>query len=172
MTNLIHELGFYAAKKKWPLGLDGMPDLLKRAAAALSEKDDAAKRIRRMALEEAARTVEEGFDRGIASKHDLCAHKKFEWEDCEACAANAIRALIPGEERAKDTSSPFTIVAAWHDKQAATFKEMAQDVRSGELGRAKAAAAAKHHAGSAAAMRLVAITERQRAVAQMKGAPE
>ncbi|KQZ96797.1 hypothetical protein ASD74_05950 [Rhizobium sp. Root564] len=94
MTSLIHELGFYAAKKKWPLGLDGMPDLLKRAAAAISEAEERAKEIRRHALEEAARTIEEGFDRGIASKHDLCAHKKFEWEDCEACAANAVRALI------------------------------------------------------------------------------
>ncbi|MEH3111554.1 MAG: hypothetical protein PGN22_15785 [Agrobacterium cavarae] len=172
MTDLIHELGFYSAKKKWPLGLDGMPDLLKRAAAAVAEAEARVKDARRQALEDAAKTIEEGFDRGIASKHDLCAHKKFEWEDCETCAAKAVRALIPEEERAKDTSSPFTIVAAWHDKQAATFREMAQDVRSGELGRAKAAAAAKHHAGSAAAMRLVAITERQRAVSQMKGASE
>ena len=39
MSDLIHELGFYAAKRKWPKGLEGMPDILKRAAAALSEAE-------------------------------------------------------------------------------------------------------------------------------------
>lgn len=66
----------------------------KALRTALSE---AQQRARREALEEAAKTIEEGFDRGIASKHDMCVHKKFEWEDCEPCAANAIRALIPSE---------------------------------------------------------------------------
>lgn len=69
-------------------------DKAKGLAVKLSE---AQQRARREALEEAAKTIEEGFDRGIASKRDLCAHKKFEWEDCESCAANAVRALIPSE---------------------------------------------------------------------------
>lgn len=64
---------------------------------ALSEVNDRVKNARREALEEAAKTIEEGFYRGIASKRDLCAHKKFKWEDCEPCAANAVRALIPSE---------------------------------------------------------------------------
>lgn len=99
MTDLIHELGFYAAKKKWPLGLDGMPDLLTRAAAAIEEVEERVKDAKRQALEDAAKAIEEGFDRGIASKHDLCAHKRFEWEDCEACAAKAIRCLIPSDHQ-------------------------------------------------------------------------
>ncbi|MEF3124547.1 hypothetical protein [Rhizobium leguminosarum] len=50
--------------------------------------------IRNAALEEAARLIEEGFDRpAIAKKQDTCAHGKFGWEDCESCAAAAIRAL-------------------------------------------------------------------------------
>ncbi|TBY17452.1 hypothetical protein [Rhizobium leguminosarum] len=50
--------------------------------------------IRNAAFEEAARLIEEGFDRpGIAKKQDTCAHGKFGWEDCESCAAAAIRAL-------------------------------------------------------------------------------
>lgn len=69
-------------------------DQLQSVVTALSEAE---RRARREALEEAAKTIEEGFDRGIVSKHDLCAHKKFEWEDCESCAANAVRALIPSE---------------------------------------------------------------------------
>jgi hypothetical protein len=50
--------------------------------------------IRNAALEEAAKLIEEGFDRpGIEAKQDTCAHGKFGWEDCESCAAAAIRAL-------------------------------------------------------------------------------
>ncbi|MGR9274672.1 hypothetical protein ACU8KI_08680 [Rhizobium leguminosarum] len=50
--------------------------------------------IRNAALEEAARLIEEGFDRpGIEKKQDTCAHGKFGWEYCESCAAAAIRAL-------------------------------------------------------------------------------
>lgn len=101
MSDIVLELRFYGAKKKWPKGLDGMDGLLNTAAheiarlrTALSEVEQ---RARREALEEAAKTIEEGFYRGIASKRDLCAHKKFKWEDCEPCAANAVRALIPSE---------------------------------------------------------------------------
>lgn len=64
------------------------------ARAILAERAEA----RRKALDEAATLIDEGFDRpGIVSKHDLCDHKKFEWQDCEQCAAAAIRALIDKE---------------------------------------------------------------------------
>lgn len=52
-------------------------------------------------LEEAARIVEDGFnkevgtayrDDGVASKNDKCPHGIWMYEDCEACAAAAIRA--------------------------------------------------------------------------------
>ena len=104
--NIVSQLQWYAAKKRWPRGLEPLGGLLAQAAAALSE----------------------------------------------------------AEKREKEARSPFAIVAEWHDQQARKFKEMSQDDRSGELGKAKAAAAAKHHAGSAAAMRLQAINERQRAL--------
>lgn len=46
------------------------------------------------ALEEAAKLIETGFDReGIDTKHDKCPHGLYGWEDCEQCAATAIRAL-------------------------------------------------------------------------------
>jgi hypothetical protein len=49
---------------------------------------------RRKAMEECATLIEEGYDRiGIASKRDTCDHAKFGWEDCDQCAAAAIRAL-------------------------------------------------------------------------------
>lgn len=77
---------------------DGECHLTDTEAHAIADfLSEAERRARREALEEAAKTIEEGFDRGIVSKHDLCAHKKFEWEDCESCAANAVRALIPSE---------------------------------------------------------------------------
>ena len=59
---------------------------------------------------------------------------------------------------------PFLIVADWHDKQARTFKDMSQDIRSGELGRAKANEASKHHAGSAAALRLHSLNSKRAAI--------
>lgn len=77
--------------------------------------------------------------------------------------------LSEAEKRERATRSPFEIVADWHDKQARTFKEMAQDVRAGELGRAKAAEASKHHAGSAAALRLHILNERRAALERSEG---
>lgn len=62
---------------------------------------------------------------------------------------------------------PFEVVAYWHEKQARTFSEMASDIRVGEIGRAKADEAARHHAGSAAALRIKAADihrERARAI--------
>ena len=56
--------------------------------------NDVEKAARNAALEEAARLIEEGFDRGIRRKVDTCPHGKFEWEDCERCAAQAIRSLM------------------------------------------------------------------------------
>ena len=68
------------------------------------------------------------------------------------------------EAEKKGGMSPFEIVAEWHDKQASRLKDMSKDVRSGELGMAKAADASKFHAGSAAALRLKVIKDRQLAV--------
>lgn len=53
-------------------------------------------------VEACATLIEEGYDRlpgkvfrkdGVPSKHDQCAHGAYEYEDCEACAATAIRSL-------------------------------------------------------------------------------
>jgi hypothetical protein len=45
-------------------------------------------------IERAARLIDEGFDRpGIERKVDKCAHGLFGWDDCEQCAATAIRKL-------------------------------------------------------------------------------
>ena len=64
--------------------------------------------IRNAALEEAAKLIEEGFDRpGIETKQDTCAHGKFGWEDCEGCAAAAIRALKSDAAPAPEPK-PFT----------------------------------------------------------------
>lgn len=61
-----------------------------------------AQAIRDDALEEAAKLVEEGFDRQVGipwhedekpSKNDRCVHSHPMYEDCEACAVVAIRAL-------------------------------------------------------------------------------
>lgn len=40
MSNMVSDLLFYAAKKKWPKGLEVLPDLLTRAANALSAKSE------------------------------------------------------------------------------------------------------------------------------------
>jgi len=53
---------------------------------------------RREGLSEAATIIEEGFERGIERKQDTCAHGKFDWEDCDQCAAAAIRAAMEKEE--------------------------------------------------------------------------
>lgn len=88
------------------------------------------------------------------------------------CVEDVAKAILAERERSrqllseaeKEARSPFEIVADWHDRQARTFKEMSHDSRSGEQGRKKAADAAKHHAGSAAALRLHAINERRSAL--------
>ncbi|MDH0869705.1 hypothetical protein [Agrobacterium pusense] len=80
-----------------------------------------------------------------------------------------IAALSEAEKREREARSPFEIVADWHDRQARTFKEMSHDWRSGEQVRKKAADAAKHHAGSAAALRLHAINERRAALERSEG---
>lgn len=110
---------------------------------------------------EQLRAAEElGFERGIKdSTAQIAALEEQALRDRKLRDEAEIAALSCAEP---DARSPFTIVAEWHDQQARRFKEMSQDDRSGELGKAKAAAAAQHHAGSAAAMRLQAISERQR----------
>ena len=72
-------------------------------------------------------------------------------------------------ERENMGRDPFDIVADWHDKQAATFKAMSTDIRAGELGRAKAAEASKHHAGSAAALRLSRMNRQRAAITKDHG---
>lgn len=97
--------------------------------------------------------------------------------DCVLDVATAVlaerrkcaEALSEAKQREKDARSPFEIVADWHDKQALTFKDMAHDTRSGQLGMLKAAEAAKHHAGSAAALRLHAINARRAALERSEG---
>lgn len=50
--------------------------------------------------ERCAKLLEEGYERtvatpyrndGVNSKNDQCAHGRYMYEDCEACAASAIR---------------------------------------------------------------------------------
>jgi dihydrofolate reductase (trimethoprim resistance protein) len=58
-------------------------------------------------LEAAAKLIDEGFDKqigkpfrrdGVPSKNDLCVHGIVMYEDCESCAASAIRRLAnPGK---------------------------------------------------------------------------
>lgn len=71
-------------------------------AAPTNEAD-----IRNAALEAAATLIEEGFDRGIKTKVDMCAHGKFQWEDCDRCAAAAIRSLKSDAPPAPEPK-PFT----------------------------------------------------------------
>lgn len=66
------------------------------------------------------------------------------------------RALSEREEALKEADA-FDMVAAWHEKNAVQFKQMANDdPRTGELDRLKAIDAAKHHAGSAASLHIKA----------------
>lgn len=48
-------------------------------------------RARRHAFLEAVELIEQGYDRGIKRKQDTCAHGKYGWEDCDRCAAAALR---------------------------------------------------------------------------------
>ena len=59
----------------------------------------------------------------------------------------------------------YDFVAAWHERQAARFWEIAKDEpRIDADSRMKSAGAAQHHAGSAAALRLAAINARRKAI--------
>lgn len=61
----------------------------------------------------------------------------------------------------------FDLVAAWHDQQARRFCEMAKDEpRIDGPTRTRAAEAARHHSGSAAALRLKASDMRRSALSQ------
>jgi len=64
------------------------------------------------------------------------------------------------------TIEAFELVADWHEKQAKTFREMSEDIRIGKLMQLKAGEVAKHHAGSAAALRLRALNDRRKALAE------
>ena len=63
--------------------------------------------IRNAALEAAARLIEEGYARPGLREHARCAHDKFHWEDCDMCAAAAIRALKSDAPPAPEPK-PFT----------------------------------------------------------------
>lgn len=47
------------------------------------------------ATERAASIADGNFDNGIRRKIDKCAHDKYDWEDCNACVAAAIREAKP-----------------------------------------------------------------------------
>lgn len=60
----------------------------------------------------------------------------------------------------------YELAAEWHDKQAGHCRDVAADEpRIGADIRAKAKDAARHHAGSAAALRLAALDARRKALA-------
>lgn len=71
----------------------GMPDVtLLIARAMMTERAEA--------YEDAAKMIEEGFDRvvgepyaddGSPSKNDKCPHNRYMYEDCETCCVDAIR---------------------------------------------------------------------------------
>lgn len=60
-----------------------------------------------------------------------------------------------------NTADAYEVAADWHTKNARLFEEMSRDPRVGEDSMTKAAAAAIHHAGSAAALRLAALNLRR-----------
>lgn len=73
------------------------PDAIDAISQALIEAHKAGREEMR---EEAAKVLLEGYDRnvaipyrrdGVASKNDQCAHGHYMYEDCEYCAATAIR---------------------------------------------------------------------------------
>lgn len=64
------------------------------------------------------------------------------------------------------TAHAYDLAAAWHDKQAAGCRKIADDEpRIGADIRAKARTAATHHAASAAGLRLAAINLRRASLA-------
>lgn len=97
MSDLINELGFYAAKKKWPIALDGMPDLLKRAADALSETEQRVKDARREALEKAAAIIDANMLCAADDGREVLHPRSNPGNKVGAAYAAAIRALIPSE---------------------------------------------------------------------------
>lgn len=48
----------------------------------------------REGLEMAAKVIDEGYDRNIGPRDKTCAHDRWSHEDCDICAAAAIRAKI------------------------------------------------------------------------------
>lgn len=84
-----------------------IPDDIRKKAEAVTKTmptafgwrkitDEVAKAIN-AERERCARLIEEGYERGIARKVDMCAHSKFKWEDCDECAVAAIRAAPKAE---------------------------------------------------------------------------
>ena len=103
MMDLIHELGFYAAKKNWPKGLEDMPDLLKRAAASISPPEG--KAIEGTALAEDAQLIDdlvEYADWGAMTKSELTS---LEWRRSVATAWQRLRAAL--ERTASTDVEPY-----------------------------------------------------------------
>lgn len=97
MTDIISELRFYAAKQRWPKGLEPLAILLSGAADLISEADQREKDARSKALEEAAKVAEGLLNFADPLDKDMHGVKKRHQPWLDDVAAN-IRAL-QSEER-------------------------------------------------------------------------
>lgn len=69
-----------------------------------------------------------------------------------------------------DLATAYELAAQWHDKHARGCREIAEDYRVGKDIQGKARCAERHHAASAAGLRLAAIDIRRKAL-QHEGQP-
>lgn len=82
---------------------DGQPERYDVFASMVADAFQAALlEAHKAGREEAAKLIEEGYERkvakayrddGVRSKNDQCDHGRYMYEDCEACAATAIRSI-------------------------------------------------------------------------------
>lgn len=63
-----------------------------------------------------------------------------------------------------DLATAYCLAAQWHDARAKGSREIADDIRVGGDIQEKASYAAKHHAASAAGLRLAAMEHRRRSL--------
>ena len=61
-----------------------------------------------------------------------------------------------------DLATAYELAAQWHDKNARGCRDIADDIRVGADIQAKALVASKHHAASAAGLRLAAMELRRK----------
>lgn len=66
-----------------------------------------------------------------------------------------------------DLATAYELAAQWHDKHSRGAREIADDIRVGADIQAKALVASKHHAASAAGLRLAAIEHRRRKLSRI-----